>query len=97
VVWAGALRALTARTVATAARTAVLLGPHRRLIVFGGGSRSRPWLVAKAQMAGVPVLRSAAAEAAARGAALAAGAAAGWWPAPSAGPAPAVEPVGAPD
>jgi xylulokinase len=93
VLWAGALRALTARTVATAARTAALLGPHRRLVVFGGGSRSRPWLAAKAEMAGVPVLRSTAAEAAARGAALAAGAAAGWWPAPSAGPAPVLEPV----
>ena len=97
VLWAGALRALTARTVATAARTAALLGPHRRLVVFGGGSRSRPWLAAKAEMAGVPVLRSTAAEAAARGAALAAGAAAGWWPAPSAGPAPALEPVEGPD
>ena len=93
-VWAGALRELSARTVAAAAGPATLLGPHRRMTVFGGGSRSRPWVAAQAAaMAGVPVLRSTASEATARGAALAAGAAAGWWPSPSAGPAPALEPV----
>jgi xylulokinase len=92
-VWATALRELAARTGDTAARLASLLGPHRRMVVFGGGSRSRPWVAAKAAVAGLPVLRSTAPEATARGAALAAGAAAGWWPSPSAGPLPPLEPV----
>lgn len=77
--WAAALGDLAARTTAAGARVAELLGPHRRLVVFGGGSRSSPWLAAKAAVAGVPVVRSPVAEAAARGAALAAGVAAGWW------------------
>jgi xylulokinase len=78
--------------VAAGARVADLVGPHRRLVVFGGGSRSAPWLTAKAASAGVPVLRSTVAEAAARGAAVAAGTAAGWWPA-GRGPVPALETV----
>jgi sugar (pentulose or hexulose) kinase len=86
--WCAALAALAGRTVAAGARVAELVGPHRRLVVFGGGSRSAPWLAAKARAAGVPVVRSGLAEAAARGAALAAGAAAGWWPTVSAGPTP---------
>jgi xylulokinase len=93
--WAGALAELAGRTVAAAARVAALVGPHDRLIVFGGGSRSRPWVTAKAALAGVPVLRTTVAEAAARGAALAAGSAAGWWPA-ARGPVPALEPVNPP-
>lgn len=64
------------------------------LVVFGGGSRSRPWLGAKAAARpGVVVSRSGAAEAVARGAALCAGAAAGWWAAPGEGPTLAPEPV----
>jgi xylulokinase len=92
-VWAGALRALSARTVAGAARVTALLGSHERMVVFGGGSRSRPWVAAKAALAGVPVWRSTAPEATARGAALAAGAAAGWWPSPADGPAPPLDSV----
>ena len=57
------------------------------LLVFGGGSRSGPWLAAKATARpGTPVWRSAAPEAVARGAALFAGVAAGWWSEPDAGP-----------
>jgi xylulokinase len=89
--WSAALADLAGRTVAAGRRVAELTGPHRRLIVFGGGSRSSPWLAAKAAAAGVPVLRSTVTEAAARGAALAAGAAAGWWPSTSAGPTPPLE------
>ena len=90
--WTTALVELADRTVAAGRRVAAVLGPHRRLIVFGGGSRSSPWLAAKAALAGVPVLRSTAVEAAARGAAVAAGSAAGWWPT-DAGPAPALEAI----
>ncbi len=91
--WSAALTDLAGRTAAAGQRVGEIVGPHRRLIVFGGGSRSKPWLVAKAAAAaGVPVLRSTVPEAAARGAAVAAGSAAGWWPA-GAGPAPALEAV----
>ena len=90
--WSAAIADLVTRTMEAGARVAELVGPHRRLVVFGGGSRSPLWLAAKAGAAGVPVLRSRAADAAARGAALAAGAAAGWWPA-GAGPGPALETI----
>ena len=92
--WAAALDDLANRTMEAAARVVELLGPHRRLIVFGGGSRSAPWLEAKARVAGVPALRSGVAEAAAHGAARAGGVAAGWWPNASAGPIPLLEAVG---
>jgi xylulokinase len=90
--WSAAMADLAGRTVAAGQRVAELVGPHRRLVVFGGGSRSRPWLAAKARAAGVPVVRSTVAEAAARGAALAAGVAIGWWPSVSAGPTPKLHP-----
>jgi xylulokinase len=90
--WSTAISDLVSRTVAAGAQVAELAGPHRRLVVFGGGSRSPLWLVAKAGAAGVPVLRSTVADAAARGAALAAGSAAGWWPAGS-GPGPSLETI----
>ena len=92
--WAAALAALADRTVAAGARVADLIGPHRRLVVFGGGSRSAPWLAAKAAAAGVPVVCSPEAEAAAGGAALAAGVAAGWWPSVAAGPTPPLDGAG---
>ncbi|HVW33653.1 MAG TPA: FGGY family carbohydrate kinase [Acidimicrobiia bacterium] len=79
--WAQTQRELSERTAEAAARVAALAGPHDRLVVFGGGSRSRSWLEAKAAATGVPVLAVEVSEAAARGAALAAGVAAGWWPA----------------
>ncbi|HEV7865386.1 MAG TPA: FGGY family carbohydrate kinase [Acidimicrobiia bacterium] len=90
--WMATLAALTRRTAAAAERVAALAGPHQRLVVFGGGSRSPAWLRAKAAEVGVPVLRSPVAEAAAHGAALAAGVAAGWWPALAAAPTPALDP-----
>ena len=95
-VWNGVLHALAARTWEAADRLLDLLGPARRLVVFGGGSTSRPWLRAKAERGTLPVWRSTAHEAVARGAALFAGTAAGWWP--SAGEAPRVplEPVAPP-
>jgi xylulokinase len=86
--WAGTVGALAVSTAAAAGRVAALAGPHRRLVVFGGGSRSPMWLQAKASTAGVPVVRCSVPEAAARGAALAAGVAAGWWDSTSDGPTP---------
>jgi xylulokinase len=69
---------------------------RRRLVVFGGGSRSRPWMEAKASARPeVEVWRSGAAEAVARGAALYAGMAAGWWSAPEGGPRPPLERIAA--
>ena len=92
--WSATLADLAGRTIAAGGRVAGLLGPHRRLVVFGGGSRSRFWLEAKASAAGVPVLRSTLADAAARGAAVAAGVADGWWTSLSAAPTPSpLEPV----
>jgi xylulokinase len=89
--WTATLEALARRTAAAAERVATLAGPHRCLVVFGGGSRSPAWLRAKAAAFTVPVVGSRAAEAAARGAAIAAGVAAGWWPTPAAGPTPALD------
>jgi len=89
--WTATLRALARRTAAAADRVAALSGPHRRLVVFGGGSRSPVWLRAKAEELGVPVVACPVAEAAARGAALVAGVAAGWWPDVGAGPVPALD------
>jgi xylulokinase len=67
------------------------------LVVFGGGSRSRPWLEAKASARpDVAVWRSPATEAVARGAALFAGVAAGWWPTPGDGPTLRLERITAP-
>jgi xylulokinase len=64
----------------------------RRLVVFGGGSRSQPWLEAKAlARPGTAVWRSGAGEAVARGAALYAGVAARWWSAPDDGPSAPLE------
>ena len=92
-VWWGLLRALSARTGEAVDRASEVVGPAPRLVVFGGGSRSRPWLRAKADALALPVARSTAAEAAARGAAVQAGVAAGWWPSAEAAPVPVLEPV----
>lgn len=78
--WNGLLTMLVARTDEAVERALDLVGPARRLVVFGGGSRSRPWLRAKARACRLPVWCSTAGEAAARGAALYAGIAADWWP-----------------
>ena len=87
-IWSGVLHALAERTSEAVNRLVDLLGSRQRLVVFGGGSDSRPWLRAKAGTIAVPVWRSPAPEAVARGAALFAGGAAGWWP--STGDAPAL-------
>lgn len=78
-VWAGLLHALTARTAEGYARLTRITGPCERLVVFGGGCASEPWLRAKAASLPVPVVRSPVGAAVARGAALSAGVAAGWW------------------
>jgi xylulokinase len=71
------------------------VGEGPDLVVFGGGSRSRPWLAAKARARPkATVWRCPATEAVARGAALFAGVAAGWWPAAEEGPSFDLERVG---
>jgi xylulokinase len=87
-IWSGLLHALTARTVDGYARLTAILGPATRVVVFGGGSASAPWLQAKAAALPVPVHRSAVTSAVARGAALHAGVAAGWWPSVDDAPVP---------
>lgn len=67
-IWNGLLHALAARTAVAAERLADLLGPARRMVVFGGGATSDPWLRAKGRALQLPVLR------------CTAGVAAGWWP-----------------
>lgn len=79
-VWNGLLAALSERTWQAVGRATALVGPPSRLVVFGGGAKSRPWLQVKAAIGHVPVWRTTTREAAARGAALTAGVAAGWWP-----------------
>ena len=91
-IWSGLLRALVDRTFEAAGRVEELLGPAERLVVFGGGSRSRPWMEAKAAATDLPVLRTSAAQAVGWGAAVFAGVAAGWWASPEdAPPAPLQE------
>jgi len=87
-VWLGVLDALSARTWSAVRRVEAVTGPARRLLVFGGGSRSQAWLEAKARAGHLPVARSPAGEAVARGAAVHAGVAAGWWPGTGAAPRP---------
>ena len=86
--WEATLGALARRTAAAAKRVAAVAGPHSRLIVFGGGSRSSAWVRAKAVALELPVVACSVSEAAARGAALAAGVAAEWWTSIAAAPTP---------
>jgi len=92
-VWNGLLRALSERTFEAAGRLRDLLGEEERLIVFGGGSRSDPWMRAKARLANGPVLRARGPDAVARGAACFAGVAAGAWPTVKEAPAAATDTV----
>ena len=96
-VWATLLDALATVTGEAIEAVTHVTGPRDRLVVFGGGSTSRPWLEAKARHATLPVVlpvwRSTTAHAVARGAALQAGVAAGWWPSTNDAPVVAVEPV----
>jgi xylulokinase len=85
------LEALAARTVDASERLATVVGSGiDRVLVFGGGSRSRPSLRAKARAFGLDVARVTT-EAPARGAALFAGVAAGWWSSPDAAPPAVIE------
>ena len=86
--WAGVLEGLTGRTVDAYERLTGALGPRKRILVFGGGSVSEPWLRAKAAALPVPVVRSTVTSAVARGAAVHAGVAAGWWPSEAGAPTP---------
>jgi xylulokinase len=92
-VWRALLEALCRRTFEAASRLEVVAGRPSRLLAFGGGSRSRPWMEIKARLSPQPVAVPRIAEAAGRGAALFAGVAAGWWPSVEAAPAPAAGPV----
>lgn len=91
--WRGLLEALCRRTLEASDRLGAMGGDPSRLLVFGGGSRSRPWTEVKAGLFPHPVAVPRITEAAGRGAALFAGVAAGWWPSPEAGPAPVADPV----
>jgi sugar (pentulose or hexulose) kinase len=93
--WRTLLDALSVCTADALERVVGVLGtqPDARLVVFGGGARSEPWLAAKAARLGVPVWRTAAGEAVARGAAVLAGVAAGWWSSPAEAPTPVLEEV----
>lgn len=77
-VWAGLLAALAARAADAYCRLEQVVGPARGVVVFGGGSVSRPWLAAKEAALPVPVRRSAVASAVGAGAARYAAMAAGW-------------------
>jgi len=92
-VWSALLHALAAGTAEAVAKVTGLLGPKPRLVVYGGGASSRPWLAAKAAAVPIPLWRSTAVEAVARGAAIVAGVATGWWESPASGPVPALEPI----
>jgi xylulokinase len=87
-IWAGVLAGLTDRTADAYRRLTGVIGPRSRVVVFGGGSVSEPWLRAKAAALPVPVVRSTVTSAVARGAAVHAGVAAGWWPSEGEAPAP---------
>lgn len=81
-VWAGLLRALAARTADAYGRLETVLGAAEKVVVFGGGSVSEPWLAAKEAALPVPLRRAPVTDAVGRGAALYGGVAAGWCPAP---------------
>ncbi|MGH9123313.1 MAG: FGGY family carbohydrate kinase [Acidimicrobiales bacterium] len=77
---------------ATPAAPPIVSRAGAELVVYGGGSRSRLWLEAKARgRPQVAVWRSKVEEAVARGAALFAGVAAEWWPLVDAAPEPSLE------
>ncbi|MDQ3980419.1 MAG: FGGY-family carbohydrate kinase, partial [Actinomycetota bacterium] len=91
-VWATLLDALARFTADAVQRVAEVVGQAERLVVFGGGALSEPWLAAKARHLPMSVWRSPASEAVARGAAVFAGLAAGWWATPEEAPRPKLEP-----
>lgn len=94
-VWKALLAALVARTADAVDRVVRVGGPPERVVAFGGGTRSRPWMMAKAAALPMPLWQSSVTDAVARGAVTFAGVAAGWWATPDDGPAPELAPVGA--
>jgi xylulokinase len=93
-VWRTLLDALAVCTAEAVEKVTGLLGEAERVVVLGGGARSDPWMDAKARRVPLPVWRSTAGEAVARGAAVFAGMAAGWWPSPTAAPRPDLQRFG---
>jgi xylulokinase len=94
VLWRGLLEALCRRTLEASVRLEALSHDPSRVLVFGGGSRSRPWTQLKAGLFPQPVVVPQISEAAGRGAAVFAGVAAGWWPSVQAAPNPAADVIG---
>ncbi len=92
-VWQTLLHHLAAQTARAAVQVVGLLGRRDRLVVFGGGGGSASWLAAKAELSPLPVWRTSAPEAVARGAAVYAGVVAGWWRSPNDAPPPPLLPV----
>ncbi|CAN5293467.1 hypothetical protein BH18ACT4_BH18ACT4_06310 [soil metagenome] len=91
--WNTLLGSLVTFTAEAVADVTALLGARSRLVVFGGGANSTPWLAAKAvRLRPLPLWRATTAEAVARGAALLGGVAAGWWTSPADAPAGGLEP-----
>jgi len=86
-VWHTLLHHLAAQTARATEQVIGLLGPRGRLVAFGGGATSRPWLAAKAELTPLPIWRTTASEAVARGAVAFAGVATGWWRSPTDAPA----------
>lgn len=92
-IWRALLDALAVCTAEAVDRVTQVVGPARRLVVFGGGSRSGPGNEARAARTGLPVWSTTAREAVARGAAVYGGVAAGWWASPADAPRPALHPL----
>lgn len=90
-VWAALLDGLAGRCHEAVGRLTDVVGRAERLVVFGGGSVSEPWLAAKARRLPFPVEQSVV-SAVARGAAVHAGVAAGWWDNADDAPAPSPPP-----
>ena len=93
-VWFTLLDALAQLAAEAVDQVRAVLGGPERLVVFGGGSASEPWLAAKARRTGMPVWRVVTREAVARGAALLGGVAAGWWGSADEFPKADLEPAG---
>lgn len=89
--WGGLLRALSARTAQAALRVSPFALRPERVVAFGGGVVSRPWMAAKAASLHLPLWLSPAVDAPARGAAVAGGVAIGWWDDVSSAPRPCPE------
>lgn len=92
-VWATLLAGLASCTADAVARLDGHVRQPSRMVVVGGGAASVPRLRATAAAVPLPLWRSTASEAAARGAAAFAGMAAGWWGSADAVPLPPAEEI----